>query len=404
MEKSKSKIKYNLLPKKSFIEDESKKLSDDQILKIQNLVVNFKTKAGVLKAVRGVDLVVKKSEIVGLVGESGSGKSVLVKSIIGFNDNAMIKADNMNLDNIALDTIKTNKWVYIRGTKVAYIPQDPLMSLNPTKTIAAQMIEAIKVSEKRFFQWKCFDARLNGEEHKIEEYKKEYKFNTSKKEVYKKMISILDFIGIVEPENKVKNYPHEFSGGMRQRIAIAMAVATKPNLIIADEPTTALDVTIQAKVLDLIKKLRDELNVSIIFISHNIALVANFCDYIYVVYAGKIVEKGSCKDIFTCPCHPYTWALISSIPDSNSKDKLVSISGTPPNMLSPPQGDAFAARNKYAMQIDFELQPPLFKVSKGHYAATWLLSPDAPEIKIPEEVLDKAAIALSSINKMKGTH
>lgn len=393
------KIKYNLLPKESFIEDENKKLKNNELLKIENLVVNFKTKVGLLKAVRGVDLLVKRSEIVGLVGESGSGKSVLVKSIIGFNDNAILKADNMNLSNIALDTIKANKWIYIRGTKVAYIPQDPLMSLNPTKRISTQMFESIKMSEKRFYQWKCFEARLNGEEDKISQYKEEYKFNISKKEVYRKTIEILKFIGITDPEQKIKSYPHEFSGGMRQRIVIAMAVATKPDLIIADEPTTALDVTIQAKVLDLIKRIRDEMNLSIIFISHNISLVANFCDYIYVVYAGKIVEKGSTKDIFTNPCHPYTWALISSIPDANSQEKLTSISGTPPNMLSPPQGDAFAPRNKYALKIDFELQPPLFKVSDGHYAATWLLSPDAPKTEIPTDVLDKAAIALSSLNK-----
>lgn len=394
------------LKNSNFVTDPDKVLKDDEVLKIKKLQVSFKTKAGTLRAVRGVNLTVKKSQIVGLVGESGSGKSVLVKTIIGFNDNSTTTADNLNLKNIDLTTIKKNQWIYLRGTKVAYIPQDPLMSLNPTKTIASQIIEAIKTSEQRLLTWKIYDIKNSNisENEKsvlIDNAKKEYKDNVSKENVYKKMIDTLNFIGIVDPENKIKCYPHEFSGGMRQRIVIAMAVATKPDLIIADEPTTALDVTIQAKVLDLIKKLRDEIGVSIIFISHNIALVANFCDYIYVVYAGKIIEKGTRKEIFTSPSHPYTWALILSIPDPKSTNKLISISGTPPNMLSPPRGDAFAPRNKYAMKIDFELEPPLFQISKTHYAATWLLSPDAPRIEIPQDVREKAAVALASIEKIK---
>lgn len=391
------------LSKKEFISDPNKILKDDEVLRIKDLNVSFKTKSGLLRAVRGVNLIVKKAQIVGLVGESGSGKSVCVKSIIGFNDGSVTTADNINLMNIDLSMVKKHKWIYIRGTKVAYIPQDPLMSLNPTKRISAQLIEAIKVSEYREYQWKLHNLK-NSNNATPEEFKKikqEYKEKTKQKVMYTRMIELLDFIGIVNPEEKVKAYPHEFSGGMRQRIAIAMAVATKPDLIIADEPTTALDVTIQAKVLDLIKKLRDQMNVSIIFISHNIALVANFCDYIYVVYAGKVIEKGTRKDIFTNPSHPYTWALISSIPDPNSKEDLISISGTPPNMLSPPRGDAFAPRNKYAMKIDFELEPPLFKISDTHYAATWLLSPDAPKIDIPKDVREKAVIALASINKIQ---
>lgn len=410
------------LKQNCFIDDAEKRLSDDLVLDIKNLSVSFKTKAGTLRAVRGVDLSIKKSQIVGLVGESGSGKSVLVKTIIGFNEGAKIKADLLNLENIDLTKITKNEWIYLRGTKVAYIPQDPLMSLNPTKKISSQMIEAIKVSEYRDMQWKIYEQTkffneqiskldknndlqqiksLKLELNKvIKSFKKEYRKNTSRNVVYDRMIYLLDFIGIIEPEKKIDCYPYEFSGGMRQRIAIAMAVATKPDLIIADEPTTALDVTIQAKVLDLIKKLRDQLNVSIIFISHNIALVANFCDFIYVVYAGKVIERGTRKDIFTAPAHPYTWALISSIPDPNSIEKLYSIQGTPPNMLSPPKGDAFAPRNKYALKIDFNLDPPLFKITETHYAASWLLSPDAPRIDIPKEVRDKAAIALASINKI----
>ncbi|GAA5414669.1 ABC transporter ATP-binding protein [Ureaplasma ceti] len=392
----------NILTDKNFITDEEKKIDNDTLLSVKNLSVSFKTKAGTLRAVRGIDLEIKRGSIVGLVGESGSGKSVMLKSIIGFNDGSTTTADLFNLENIDLTTIKRKQWVYIRGTKVAYIPQDPLMSLNPTKTIASQILEAIKVSEYRSLQWKLFElqkAKTPNYRAEMQQAKAEYKHNVKKDVMYKRMIDLLNFIGIVNPEQKVKAYPHEFSGGMRQRIAIAMAVAVKPDLIIADEPTTALDVIIQAKVLELIKKLRDNLNISIIFISHNIALVANFCDYINVVYAGKIIEKGTTKDIFTCPAHPYTWALISSIPDPSSKDELVSISGTPPNMLFPPKGDAFAPRNKYALKIDFQLEPPMFKISDTHYAATWLLSPDAERIPIPNEVRQKAAIALASIEK-----
>ena len=211
------------------------------------------------------------------------------------------------------------------------------------------------------------------------------------------MYQLLAFIGIKNIEKALESYPHEFSGGMRQRIVIAMTIVGEPDLIIADEPTTALDVTIQAKVIDLIKKLRDNYQIAIIFISHNISLVANLCDYIYIMYAGKIVEKGTVADIFIEPKHPYTWALIGSIPDTNASKELTSIIGTPPNMISPPKGDAFAARNIYARKIDFEKQPPMYKISRTHYAATWLLHPDAPPFTIPEEIKEKLEISKKSI-------
>lgn len=389
---------------KNIITDPEKVLKENQILDIKNLNVSFKTKAGLVRAVRGIDLSVKRGEIVGLVGESGSGKSVSVKSVIGFNDGSTTTAENLNLDNVDITSLKKSQWPFIRGTRVAYIPQDPLMSLNPTKKINSQIIETIKITEYRDFQWNVYRLNKKYNNQKTYEYKQEYaelkaiyKHSVDKKVMHKRMIEILEFIGIENPERRVQAYPHEFSGGMRQRIAIAMAIAAKPELIIADEPTTALDVTIQAKVLQLIKKLRDELNVAIVFISHNIALVANFCDYIYVMYAGRIIEKGTRKDIFTQAAHPYTWALISSIPDSASTEPLSSIIGTPPNMLSPPKGDAFAPRNKYALKIDFEVAPPMFKLSDTHYAATWLCDKSAPRIDIPKDVLDKEAIAGASI-------
>ncbi|MDE5767275.1 MAG: ABC transporter ATP-binding protein [Malacoplasma sp.] len=424
---------------KHFIHDEDKKLAKDQIIKIKDLKVNFKVKDGLLQAVRGVDISVYKGQIIGIVGESGSGKSVCVKSLIGFNDGASTEAENLNLAGIDILKVKRKTWPSIRGTYVAYIPQDPLMSLNPTKTIGKQVLEAIYVSEKSRYnqiknnKWNEIDQEkwlfenvknnlkkdlesskitqekyqellANAEKNHLEiidnltkkhdeliaKAKEEYKNNTKRVNAKNKVVEILKFIGIENVESRLKSYPHEFSGGMRQRIVIAIAVATKPDIIIADEPTTALDVTVQAKVLSLIKQLREVYGITVIFISHNIALVANFCDYIYVMYAGKIVEQGLTEEIFTNPLHPYTWALLASIPDSNvDNQKLEPIAGTPPNLITPPKGDAFAPRNKYAIALDFEKQPPLFEVSDTHKAATWLLHPKAPKIELPDEVKEK---------------
>lgn len=387
------------LTSKHLIDDNSKLLKENQIIKIRNLKVNFKVKDGLLQAVRGVDITVYKGQIIGIVGESGSGKSVCVKSLIGFNDGSKTEAKNLNLSNIDILKIKKRNWANVRGTYVTYIPQDPLMSLNPTKTIGKQVLEAVYVSEKNRYKQNKYDLKQNLKSGKISQedfnleiskLTNEYKFNTKKENAIKKVIEILEFIGIENAESRLSAYPHEFSGGMRQRIVIAIAVATRPDVIIADEPTTALDVTIQAKVLNLIKKLRDVYNITVIFISHNIALVANFCDYIYVMYAGKIVEQGLTEELFINPLHPYTWALLASIPDSNvDNQKLEPIAGTPPNLVTPPKGDAFAARNKYAIKLDFEKQPPLFEVTKTHRAATWLLHPKAPKIELPKEVREK---------------
>lgn len=393
---------YNIEPKNV--------LKDNQVLSIKDLNVSFKNKQGFIRAVRGIDLNLHKGEIIGLVGESGSGKSVSVKSIIGFNDNDTTEAKNINLNGINILTITKKQWPNIRGTQIAYIPQDPLMALNPTTRIGPQIIEAIKITQKRRFYKKINEIKRNLKNNSInreeaikliDATKKEYKNNINRNNMKNKMIEVLNFIGIIDPNLAIKSYPHEFSGGMRQRIVIAITIVGDPDIIIADEPTTALDVTIQAKVVDLIKKLRSTFNISIIFISHNIALVANLCDYIYIMYAGKVVEKGTTEDIFTKPCHPYTWALISSIPDANSQDKLISIPGTPPNMVSPPKGDAFAPRNKYARKIDFEKEPPLFKVSNTHFAATWLLHPDAPKVEMPQEVISKLRITKKIFKDLK---
>ncbi|MBQ6921249.1 MAG: ATP-binding cassette domain-containing protein [Bacilli bacterium] len=213
-------------------------------------------------------------------------------------------------------------------------------------------------------------------------------------------LKIMKEVGISNPEKRFKQYPFEFSGGMRQRIVIAIALTANPDILICDEPTTALDVTIQAQILELINRLKEERNISVIFITHDLGVVANMADRVAVMYAGKIVEYGTEDDIFYDPKHPYTWALLSSIPDIDSKEKLEAIPGTPPNMIYPPKGDAFALRSKYAMAIDFKKEPPLFKVSDTHYAATWLLDPRAPKVEMPKIV--KTRIENSLKNAKKG--
>lgn len=387
--------------------------NSDLILSVKDLKVKFKTKTGIINAVRGVSFSAYKGEIVGLIGESGSGKSVTMKSIVRFNDNDILSAKEMNLCGVDLLKLSRNyfaiknkysnvkKLKKVRGVYVAYIPQDPMTSLNPTMKIGKQIAEVIKISQKRKYelalkQLKQNKRKKNGNldyDKLISDLKKQYKENITHESINKRIYELLQFIGIKDIPNNINKYPNSFSGGMRQRIVIAITIASEPDLIIADEPTTALDVIVQAKVINLIKKVRDELNISIIFISHNIALVANLCDYIYVMYAGKIIEQGTLNDIFVEPRHPYTWALIESIPDPEIKGDLAYIPGTPPNMMLPIHGDAFAPRNKYALKIDFEKEPPLFKISNTHKVATWLAYKDAPNIPIPKGVKDKIELA-----------
>lgn len=223
----------------------------------------------------------------------------------------------------------------------------------------------------------------------LEAKEKEAITKVTKKEAYDKAIRIMTDVGIKEPEKRFHQYPHEFSGGMRQRIVIAIAIAANPEVLLCDEPTTALDVTIQAQILELINDIKQKREVSVLFITHDMGVVANMADKVAVMYAGKIVEYGTVEDIFYEPKHPYTWALLASMPSLDTKDTLEAIPGTPPNMIYPPKGDAFAERNKYAMQIDFEKEPPFFKVSDTHYAATWLLHPDAPKIDPPKSVTER---------------
>lgn len=335
---------------------ESSKNINETILEVKNLEISFRTYSGTVKAVRGVSFDLYKGETLAIVGESGSGKSVTAKAILGIlAKNATIESGEINFEGENLLDYKEEKFHEIRGKKISLIFQDPLSALNPIMKIGKQITEALI---------------LRGE--------------IKKSEAREVATRLMEGVGIPEPRKRFDQYPFEFSGGMRQRIVIAIALASNPDILVCDEPTTALDVTIQAKILEMINDIKLNKNLSVIFITHDLGVVANMADRVCVMYAGKIVEYGKSEEIFFNPKHPYTWALLSSITDLETKEKLFAIPGTAPNMLFPPKGDAFAARNKYAMEIDYEEEPPYFKVSDTHYAATWLLHPNAPEVEMPE--------------------
>ena len=483
----------------------------EKVLSVNNLVINFKTDNGILKAVRDVSFDLYQGETLCIVGESGSGKSVTSKTIMGIlANNAIIAGGNIIYRGENLLEISEEEFYKIRGHKIGMIFQDPLSSLNPIVKIGKQITEAMlinsdklktmyndiisddlirykntlakmniaianekkkleafiaetnakegrsseqKASDKALIQQKKAEFKAFEQETKanymaqareykavlaetekrakkeVAEYKAEVTnaFKTkeaelkqrlaaaatkeekdavkaelekekeafvnclsiTKAEAKRRALEIMKEVGIAEPERRYNQYPFEFSGGMRQRIVIAIALTASPEILICDEPTTALDVTIQAQILELINKIKAERNLSCIFITHDLGVVANMADRVAVMYAGKIVEYGTVDEIFYEPKHPYTWALLSSIPDVDSKEKLEAIPGTPPNMIYPPKGDAFAVRSKYAMNIDFREEPPYFKVSDTHYAATWLLDPHAPKVEMPKIVSER---------------
>ena len=337
----------------------------ENILEVKDLNISFHTFGGEVQAIRGVDFELKKGETLAIVGESGSGKSVTSKSIMRLlpEGNSEIKKGEILFGGKNLAALSEQKMQKIRGKEISMIFQDPMTSLNPTIKIGKQIMEPILKHQKM-----------------------------SKASAKQRTLELLKLVGIANAEERFNQYPHQFSGGMRQRVVIAIALACNPKILIADEPTTALDVTIQAQILELMKDLQTKIDTSIIFITHDLGVVANVADRVAVMYAGKIVEIGTVDEIFYNPKHPYTWGLISSMPSLDSKDEqLYAIPGTPPNLLNPPKGDAFAPRNQYAMQIDLEEQPPMFKVSDTHYAATWLLHPDAPKVEPPEAVKRKMA-------------
>ncbi|ATP59670.1 ABC transporter ATP-binding protein [Mesomycoplasma dispar] len=331
-----------------------------KILDVKNLHVSFKMgRKEYLEVIRGIDLSVYSGQIVAFVGESGSGKSVCSKSLLGINNFAKTSVDKMLIDGIDVKNFKKDyQWQQIRGHKIGYIPQDPLVALNPTRTIGKQLLDSLK-NDLRF---------------KNKQEKKDF------------LIKLLESFGFEYAKERFDSYPHTLSGGMKQRVVIAMVIAAQPSIIIADEPTTALDPTVQSSVLSLLDEIRQKYKIAIIFISHNISIVAKFCDYIYVMYAGRVVEKGTRQDIFTDPRHPYTWALISAIPEGSKQEELYTISGTPPDLRNLTAGDPFAPRNDYALALDFEKEPPLIPISKTHSAATWLLHPAAPKVELNEEL------------------
>ena len=336
----------------------------ETILSIENLRIHFETFGGEVQAIRGVNLKLQKGETLALVGESGSGKSVTAKSVMKLlSNNAVVKEGSITFKGENILEKSERDMQSIRGKEIAMVFQDPMTSLDPTMKIGKQITEVIIKHEK-----------------------------VSKEEANKRAEELLELVGIPNAKERMKQYPHQFSGGQRQRIVIAIALACNPDVLIADEPTTALDVTIQAQILELLKELQQQFQMAIIFITHDLGVVANVADRVAVMYAGKVVEVGTAEEVFYNPQHPYTWGLLRSMPTLHTGDTLYVIPGSPPDLLDPPIGDAFALRSDVALEIDRVKEPPMFEVSPTHFAATWLLDPRAPKVPVPEEIVRRRNI------------
>ena len=335
------------------------------ILRVENLHVNFNTYAGTVQAIRDVSFDLNQGETLAIVGESGSGKSVTTKTLMGLNAKNAVIPENSRLlfkDKNLLE-LSEEEWQHVRGNEIAMIFQDPMTSLDPTMKIGQQIAEPLIKHQE-----------------------------LSEKDALARALELMKGVGIPNAEEHINDYPHQWSGGMRQRAVIAIALAADPEILIADEPTTALDVTIQAQILNLMKQLQKQSNSSIIFITHDLGVVAGMADRVAVMYAGKIVEYGTVDEIFFNPQHPYTWGLLNSMPTTDTAEgSLQAIPGTPPDLLEPPLGDAFAPRNSYALAIDSKEEPPFFKISDTHYAATWLLDERAPTVTPPAQILKRWA-------------
>ena len=329
----------------------------EKILEVRNLSVSFDSPKGEVQAVRDVSFSLKKGEVLAIVGESGCGKSVLCKSIMKLlPKSARIKEGSILVNGTDITGYRERDMQKIRGKVFSMIFQDPMTSLNPTMKIGQQIAEAILIHDKK----------------------------KTKDQVYKKVIELMELVGIERAEERYHAYPYNFSGGMRQRSVMAIALASDPDLLFADEPTTALDVTIQAQILDLLREIQQKLGTATILVSHDLGVVARAADRVAVMYAGKIVEIGTAEEIYYDPRHPYTWGLMQSLPYfSKGKDQLYTIPGMPPSLVNPPKGDAYACRNEYALGIDYEEMPPMFQITHTHYAATWLLDKRAPKIIPP---------------------
>ena len=330
----------------------------DVILSVQYLEVEFTLRGKTLHAIRGISLDICEGESLAIVGESGSGKSVFCKTFMGLLDsNGRVTRGSIRYGEKDLAAFKTEKeWLSVRGKEIAMVMQDPMTSLNPLKTVGAQICEALTLHQG-----------MKGEAAK------------------QKATEILEDVGITEAARRFGQYPHEFSGGMRQRVVIAIAIACNPRILICDEPTTALDVTIQAQILKLLKDLKAKYKLTTLYITHDLGVVANVADRIAVMYAGDIVEIGTCEEVFYTPKHPYTWALIRSVPrlDLKNKQELATIPGTPPDLLNPPVGCPFCTRCSYCMPICKEEMPEATEFGGEHKAACWLHHPMAPKVEMP---------------------
>jgi oligopeptide transport system ATP-binding protein len=341
----------------------------ERIIRVRDLRVSFRTANGLVRAVRGLDMDLHRGETVAIVGESGSGKSVTVKQIMGIHSpNEVVESGSIDFTytdadgtrkTVDLMKVTPKEHQALKGDHIAMVFQDPMTSLDPTMSIERQLGESV-----------AFHEHLEGDE------------------LHHRCLELLNLVGITDPEARLRSYPHQLSGGMRQRVVIAIALSCNPELLICDEPTTALDVTIQARILQLIIDLQCRLGISVLFITHNLGVVAKVADYVNVMYAGKIVESGTLADILYDPRHPYTWGLLSSMPsvDANRDERLFAIKGNPPNLMNEIVGDAFAPRNPYALEIDYKQEPPRFQVNDHHWAATWLLDPRAPKVEMPEQL------------------
>jgi len=328
-----------------------------ELLEVKNLSVSFDSPDGEVQAVRDVSLHLATGEVLAIVGESGCGKSVLCKSIMKLlPPTARIKSGTIEVNGADITFYKEREMRKLRGKLFSMVFQDPMTSLDPTMTIGAQIAEAVRVHARKI----------------------------SRRELQARVLELMELVGIECAAERAKLYPYHFSGGMRQRIVMAIALASHPRILFADEPTTSLDVTIQAQILDLLRDVQKKLGTATVFVTHDLGVVARVADRVAVMYAGKIVETGTAEEIFYGPKHPYTWGLLRSLPSlSKGKKTLPTLPGMPPLLIDPPRGDVFAERNEYALAIDYEQEPPMFRISDTHYAATWLLDPRAPKITPP---------------------
>ena len=348
-------------------------MSNNIILSVKDLEVKFKVRDRVLTAIRNISLDFEEGKTVAIVGESGSGKSVFTKTFTGMLEvNGTVSNGSIMFEGQDLAKIKKDKdWEQIRGKKIATVFQDPMTSLDPVRTIGYQISEVIIKHQGK-----------------------------SKAEAKKLAIELMEKVGIYNAADRYDEYPFQYSGGMRQRIVIAIALACRPRILICDEPTTALDVTIQSQIINLIKSLSKEYGFTTIYITHDLGVVANVADMVAVMYAGQIIEYGTVEEVFYDPRHPYTWGLLASLPQLGTKgEDLFSIHGTPPSLFEKIQGDAFALRSGYAMQIDFEEEPPIFYISDTHFAKTWLLDPRAPHVEPPKSIQNLHERLLATTDK-----